>query len=120
MVWPLEASATRDFAMGLQEILVIEEKRQVIEYQLKEELYNWREDVRPHVLGKFSDGEGDHSGGEWSRPNPADRWLLRAKADLTHSTNGTMLKMPNDHNGRSTRTWLSATHIATTRTDARN
>ena len=83
VVWPLEASTTRDFAMGLQEILVIEEKRQVIEYQLKEELYNWREDVRPHVLGKFNDGEGDHSGGEWSRPNPADRWLLRAKADLS-------------------------------------
>ena len=31
VVWPLEASITRDFAMGLQEILVVEEKRQVIE-----------------------------------------------------------------------------------------
>jgi indolepyruvate ferredoxin oxidoreductase len=83
VVWPLEASITRTFAMGLQEILVIEEKRQMIEYQLKEELYNWREDVRPHVLGKFADGEGDHTGGEWSMPNPAANWLLRAKADLT-------------------------------------
>ena len=46
VVWPLEASITRDFAQGLQEILVVEEKRQVIEYQLKEELYNWRPDVR--------------------------------------------------------------------------
>ncbi|MDE2402057.1 MAG: indolepyruvate ferredoxin oxidoreductase family protein [Burkholderiales bacterium] len=82
VVWPLEASITREFATGLQEILVIEEKRQVIEYQLKEELYNWREDVRPNVLGKFSEPEGDHSGGEWSMPNPASNWLLRAKADL--------------------------------------
>nr|MBA3625505.1 indolepyruvate ferredoxin oxidoreductase family protein [Methylibium sp.] len=49
VVWPLEASITREFATGLQEILVIEEKRQVIEYQLKEELYNWRPDVRPNV-----------------------------------------------------------------------
>jgi indolepyruvate ferredoxin oxidoreductase len=47
VVWPLEAQLTREFATGLQEILVVEEKRQVIEYQLKEELYNWRADVRP-------------------------------------------------------------------------
>ncbi|KPF42688.1 indolepyruvate ferredoxin oxidoreductase [beta proteobacterium AAP51] len=83
VVWPLEASITRDFATGLQEILVVEEKRQVIEYQLKEELYNWRPDVRPNVLGKFDEPEGDTDGGEWSRPNPSDNWLLRAKADLT-------------------------------------
>ena len=49
VVWPLEATITRDFATGLQEILVIEEKRQMIEYQLKEELYNWRPDVRPNL-----------------------------------------------------------------------
>jgi indolepyruvate ferredoxin oxidoreductase len=83
VVWPLEATITRDFALGLQEILVVEEKRQVIEYQLKEELYNWRGDVRPNVLGKFDEPEGDSTGGEWSMPNPSDNWLLRAKADLT-------------------------------------
>ncbi len=83
MVWPLEAEITRDFAQGLQEILVVEEKRQIIEYQLKEELYNWRPDVRPDVLGKFDEPEGDHSGGEWSQPNPSGNWLLRATADLT-------------------------------------
>jgi len=82
VVWPLEASITREFATGLQEILVVEEKRQMIEYQLKEELYNWREDVRPNVLGKFNEPEGDYSGGEWSHPNPASNWLLRAHADL--------------------------------------
>lgn len=83
VVWPLEATITREFAQGLQEILVVEEKRQVIEYQLKEELYNWRPDVRPNVLGKFDEPEGDFSGGEWAMPNPSDNWLLRAKADLT-------------------------------------
>jgi indolepyruvate ferredoxin oxidoreductase len=90
VVWPLEASITRDFAQGLQEILVVEEKRQVIEYQLKEELYNWRPDVRPNVLGKFDEVEGDMNreepfgghGGEWSQPNPSSNWLLRANADL--------------------------------------
>ncbi|HRD98648.1 MAG TPA: indolepyruvate ferredoxin oxidoreductase family protein [Rubrivivax sp.] len=83
VVWPLEATITRDFALGLQEILVVEEKRQVIEYQLKEELYNWRPDVRPNVVGKFDDtGEGG-AGGEWSMANPSQNWLLRAKADLS-------------------------------------
>jgi indolepyruvate ferredoxin oxidoreductase len=83
VVWPLEATITREFAQGLQEILVVEEKRQIIEYQLKEELYNWRPDVRPNVLGKFDEPEGDATGGEWSMPNPSENWLLRAKADLT-------------------------------------
>jgi indolepyruvate ferredoxin oxidoreductase len=83
VVWPLEAQTTREFATGLREILVVEEKRQVIEYQLKEELYNWRPDVRPNVLGKFDEVEGDFSGGEWSMPNPSARTLLRANADLS-------------------------------------
>jgi len=83
VVWPLEAQLTREFATGLQEILVIEEKRQVIEYQLKEELYNWRADVRPNVLGKFNEGEGEFSGGEWSNSNPTANTLLRANADLS-------------------------------------
>ncbi len=92
VVWPLDAQLTRDFATGLQEILVIEEKRQVIEYQLKEELYNWRADVRPRVLGKFNEQEGDNGqdgsfggGGEWSMPNPSANTLLRANADLNPS-----------------------------------
>jgi indolepyruvate ferredoxin oxidoreductase len=83
VVWPLEAQLTREFATGLQEILVVEEKRQVIEYQLKEELYNWRSDVRPLVLGKFDEVAGDHSGGEWSLANPTAHTLLRANADLS-------------------------------------
>ena len=81
VVWPLEAQLTREFATGLQEILVVEEKRQVIEYQLKEELYNWRDDVRPTVLGKFNEMEG----GEWSTPSPSANTLLRANADLSPS-----------------------------------
>ena len=83
VVWPLEAQTTREFARGLREILVVEEKRQVIEYQIKEELYNWRPDVRPNVVGKFDQEEGDFAGGEWSRPNPTANTLLRANADLS-------------------------------------
>ena len=83
VVWPLEAQTTREFATGLQEILVIEEKRQVIEYQIKEELYNWRADVRPNVLGKFNEGSDEFGGGEWSMANPTANTLLRANADLS-------------------------------------
>ncbi|MBI3498704.1 MAG: indolepyruvate ferredoxin oxidoreductase family protein, partial [Proteobacteria bacterium] len=55
MVWPLEREGVRHFAEGLEEILVVEEKRAVIENQLKEQLYNWKEDVRPRVIGKFDE-----------------------------------------------------------------
>ena len=64
MAWPLEREGVRAFAEGLEEILVVEEKRPVIENQLKEQLYNWRADVRPRVIGKF-DEEGD-----WQLPSP--------------------------------------------------
>jgi indolepyruvate ferredoxin oxidoreductase len=75
MTWPLEPQGARRFAEGLEEILVVEEKRQLIEYQIKEELYNWKEGVRaPRVVGKFDDS------GEWSRSGgqPAGTWLLPA------------------------------------------
>ncbi|MRR08836.1 indolepyruvate ferredoxin oxidoreductase family protein [bacterium] len=75
MVWPLESEGVRRFAEGLEEILVVEEKRQLIEYQLKEELYNWREDVRPRVIGKFDEK------GEWALPH--GNWLLPAAGELT-------------------------------------
>ena len=75
MPWPLEPEGVRHFAEGLEEILVVEEKRQVVEYQLKEQLYNWRDDVRPRVVGKFDEK------GEWVRPH--GDWLLPAASELT-------------------------------------
>src|SRR5712691_2513923 len=80
MSWPLEPLGARRFAEGLEEILVVEEKRQVIEYQIKEELYNWREGMRaPRVVGKFDDN------GEWSvaEGQPAGNWLLPAHYELS-------------------------------------
>src|SRR6185369_10706197 len=69
MPWPLEPESVRHFAEGLEEILVVEEKRQIVEYQLKEQLYNWREDVRPRVVGKIDErGEWDIHRGEWLLP----------------------------------------------------
>ena len=77
MPWPLEPDSVREFAQGLDEILVVEEKRQMVEYQLKEQLYNWRDDVRPHIVGKFDDK------GEWVAPR--GEWLLTSKADFSVS-----------------------------------
>ena len=82
VVWPLEPQSTQAFARGLQEILVVEEKRQFIEYQIKEELYNWPDGQRPRVLGKFNETDGDITGGEWSIPNPTSQTLLRPNHEL--------------------------------------
>jgi indolepyruvate ferredoxin oxidoreductase len=79
MTWPLEADGVRDFARGLDEILVVEEKRQILEYQLKEELYNLKDHERPRVVGKFDDT------GEWSNEyrRGHGEWLLPATYELS-------------------------------------
>ena len=55
MTWPLEPQAILKFAQGLDLIVVIEEKRSLIETQVKEQLY----DVpgHPRVLGKKDENE---------------------------------------------------------------
>jgi indolepyruvate ferredoxin oxidoreductase len=55
--WPLEPEGLRRFADGLDEILIVEEKRPVIEEQAKSALYNLPADRRPIVVGK-SDERG--------------------------------------------------------------
>jgi len=71
MPWPLEPDGIRAFAEGLEEVLVIEEKREFIEHQLRWQLYNWREAVRPRVVGKH-DEDGN--------------WLLSPDNELTPGT----------------------------------
>lgn len=55
MPWPLEPEGIYEFADSLSEILVIEEKRGLIEDQLKEQLYSWQDRTgqqRPRIVGK--------------------------------------------------------------------
>lgn len=78
-VWPLHAKDVQEFAAGLDEILVVEEKRQVLEYAIKEQLYNWPHAQRPRVYGKFDERDG--AGGEWSAPR--GQWLLPARYELS-------------------------------------
>lgn len=68
MSWPLEPEGIREFAAGLYEVIVVEEKRGLIEDQLTSELYNWHSDVRPTVIGK---------------QNEKGEWLLPATGELT-------------------------------------
>lgn len=51
-VWPLERESLRAFAEGLDEILVIEESRPILEPQVKDALFDLPEGRRPRILGK--------------------------------------------------------------------
>jgi len=55
MPWPLEPEGVRNFAVGLEEIFIVEERREIVENQVKQELFNWRDDVRPRIVGKMDD-----------------------------------------------------------------
>lgn len=52
MIWPLEREQAVAFAEGSQAVLVVEEKRPVIEDQLARHLYGIRGDRRPALAGK--------------------------------------------------------------------
>ncbi|MDW3523094.1 hypothetical protein NQ316_26340, partial [Escherichia coli] len=50
-----EPEGVRQFAVGLEEIFIIEERREIVENQVKQELFNWRDDVRPRIVGKMDE-----------------------------------------------------------------
>ncbi|WP_262694737.1 indolepyruvate ferredoxin oxidoreductase family protein [Kordiimonas aquimaris] len=58
MVWPLETQGAQRFMAGKDEILVVEEKRGIIESQLKEYLYDRDVEKPKRILGKH-DENGD-------------------------------------------------------------
>ncbi len=58
--WPLDLEHIRDFASGLETIIVVEEKRSLIETQVREELYGTS--MQPKVVGKKDER------GEWLFP----------------------------------------------------
>ncbi|MFM9884876.1 MAG: indolepyruvate ferredoxin oxidoreductase family protein [Burkholderiales bacterium] len=77
MPWPLEPTRIAEFCKGIEEVIVIEEKRQLVEYQLKEQLYNLPDSVRPRIVGKFD------SHGEWDVPQ--SNMLLPTTGEFTAS-----------------------------------
>ena len=73
MTWPLEPIGIRDFARGLEDIIVVEEKRSFIESQMKEHMYNWPTVdqggvTRPSIVGKYDE---------------SDEWILPSTNELT-------------------------------------
>ncbi|RNF83657.1 indolepyruvate ferredoxin oxidoreductase family protein [Montanilutibacter psychrotolerans] len=71
MTWPLEPVGIANFAKGLEDIVVVEEKRAFIERQMKEYMYNWSHGARPSIVGKY-----DESG----------EWILPSTGELTPAT----------------------------------
>ncbi|WP_457097042.1 indolepyruvate ferredoxin oxidoreductase family protein [Lysobacter sp. P5_B9] len=66
MTWPLEPVGLRNFARGLQDIVVVEEKHAFIESQMKESMYNWDGGQRPSIVGKYDES------GEWILPSTGE------------------------------------------------
>lgn len=56
MVWPADGQTIANFAEGLREVLVVEEKRPFIEQQVKDALYHLPAAARPDVSGKRTPG----------------------------------------------------------------
>ncbi|RPH63497.1 MAG: indolepyruvate ferredoxin oxidoreductase family protein, partial [Burkholderiales bacterium] len=52
LAWPIEPTRMLEFARGLDEVLVIEEKGGVVEQQMRELLYNAPPQARPAIIGK--------------------------------------------------------------------
>lgn len=70
MTWPLEPVGITNFAKGLEDIVVVEEKRAFIERQMKEYMYNWT-GTRPSIVGKYDE---------------AGEWILPSTGELTPAT----------------------------------
>ena len=93
MLFPMEPQIVRDFARGLEEILVIEEKRPFLELFAKNVLYGMAN--APRIVGKFDEQEKEllpHYGefesdvigraltkrlSQKARIEPAEAWLAR-------------------------------------------
>ena len=85
MSWPLEPQGARAFCDGMEEIVVVEEKRALMEEQLAHILYDL--DARPKLYGK-RDADGAPLVSDIGELTPNSvmqalrRWLNRAAPDL--------------------------------------
>ena len=108
LTWPLEPEAITRFATGLEDLLVIEEKRPVIEEQLARLLYN--QSARPRLLDKRDEhgaplvpaegelapgGVADLLRGFFLRRVPdAASWLLPPPPAVTPAAASALMRLP--------------------------
>lgn len=71
LTWPLEPEGMASFAEGVEELLIVEEKRPLIEEQVKSLLYAWPQERRPRVVGKRDEAAG------------TEGWLLPPMGELS-------------------------------------
>ncbi|MFT4196741.1 MAG: indolepyruvate ferredoxin oxidoreductase family protein, partial [Pseudoxanthomonas sp.] len=68
MTWPLDFHSLGAFGRGLEDVLVVEEKKSFIEKQMKAHFYNWPDawGKRPSIIGKYDET------GEWILPSTGE------------------------------------------------
>ena len=96
MPWPLEPTAIRNWAKGHDEILVVEEKRNLIEDQLARALYDLAAGSQLRLVGKrdTEDAVLVPAFGELSATIVAELILRRLPEDLRQESIGSMLHIP--------------------------
>jgi indolepyruvate ferredoxin oxidoreductase len=87
LVFPLDRDGFEQFSRGLKHILVVEEKTNLVEGQIKDLIFNWPSDHRPSVSGRAHlDGSPLVSALGQHRPSslatPLCAWLSDVRPDL--------------------------------------
>ncbi|WP_164662172.1 indolepyruvate ferredoxin oxidoreductase family protein [Tropicibacter sp. Alg240-R139] len=98
MVWPLDDVVLQEFAQGLDTIIVVEEKRALLEDQIRSALYG--SDLSPRIVGKtyqgrpYSANEGECAfpGVGEITPNLVSQVIVRTAKDLAPDS---ALQLPN-------------------------
>ncbi len=94
MTWPLEPRGLERFAEGLDLVIVIEEKRALIETQVKEQLYDLHR--HPLVLGKRDERDDFHKRDwlfpAWGALEPNDLAIVIGERMIKEGLGGDVLK----------------------------
>ena len=97
LVFPLERDGFEAFSVGLEHILVVEEKTSLVEDQIKDILFNRPADIRPSVTGRRGlDGASLISALGQHRPSsllaPVSKWLAAVRPDLALADAATLFE----------------------------
>ena len=104
---PLDEQQVRDFAHGLAEVLVVEEKNPTLELLVKSAMYD--SDERPRVVGRHDErGRPARAGHRHARRRPAPRPAPRASRRRASATSG-CVRCRSRASGRGSRSTINRT-----------